>query len=155
MAKTNLNSTVEAAEEKNKEVIREIIDPTPGLITNELFTENDQIRNQDEDEINFKLASDTQAVLDNILNSISSSTQLDQPIIEKVPNNNFDESQTEDLYIEDSYIENPLKEIQNYFPLPSTDTRKDFQVSFEDNDLEVNKTAITSKVIPKKKEKIY
>ena len=48
MSKTNLDATIETSEEKNKEVLDDIINPTPGFITNELFNEIDQSRNQDE-----------------------------------------------------------------------------------------------------------
>ena len=77
MSETNLNSTIEAAEEKNMRVLREILDPTPGYVTNETFTENDQSRNQDENENDFKLASEVQSILDNILNDVSSSPHID------------------------------------------------------------------------------
>ena len=33
MSKTNLDATIEAAEEKNKQILQDIFDPTPGLIT--------------------------------------------------------------------------------------------------------------------------
>ena len=147
----NLNSTIEAAEEKNMQVLREILDPTPGLIANKTFTENDQSRNQDENENNFKLASEAQSALDNLLNDASSSPQIDQPVVEKIPNNDLKSEETEDFYIEDSYIdENPLREIQNYFPQPSTDTRKDFEVTFNDSDYKVSKTVLNTKIVPKK-----
>ena len=125
MSKTNLDATIEAAEEKNKQILREIIDPTPGLITNELFTEIDQNRNQDENETNFKLNNEAQSVLDKILNEVSAYVSLDQPIAGK--------------------------DIKNYFPKSSTDTREDFERSFKDKDIEVSKTASKTKISTNKK----
>ena len=35
MAQPNLGASIEAAEEKNREIIRSIIDPTPGFVVDE------------------------------------------------------------------------------------------------------------------------
>ena len=122
ISRTNLDATIEAVEEKNKQVLRDIVDPTPGLITNELFTETDQNRNQEENETNIKLNNEAQSVLNKILDEVSAYLSLDQPIVEKIS-----------------------------FPKPSTDTRDDFEVSFKDKDIEVSKTALKTKITTNKK----
>ena len=124
MSETNLDATIEAAEEKNKQILRDIVDPTPGLITNELFTEIDQSRNQDENETNFKLINEAQSVLNKILNEVSEYVSLDQTTVDKIQ-----------------------------FPKPSTDTREDFEISFKDKDYEVSKTALKTKITTDKKNK--
>ena len=122
ISKTNLDETIEAVEENNKQVLRDIVDPTPGLVTNELFTETDQNRNLDENETNFKLNNEAQSVLDKILNEVSAYMSLDQPTVEKIS-----------------------------FPKPSTDTREDFEIVFKDKDIEVSKIALKTKISTNKK----
>ena len=118
MSKTNLDASIEAAKEENKEILCDIVDPTPGLITNELFTEADLDRDQNENDAKFKLANRLQKALDKTLNEVSA-------------------------YI--SLIEEPKKTIT--FPHPPTDTRKDFEVSVKDKNLEVSQSALQTKIV--------
>ena len=41
MSKTNLDASIEAAEEKNRKVIQNIVDPTPGFVVDEKITDDD------------------------------------------------------------------------------------------------------------------
>ena len=41
MSKPNLDASIEAAEEKNKKILRDIVDPTPGFAVDDNFTDAD------------------------------------------------------------------------------------------------------------------
>ena len=41
MSKPNLDASIETAETENEKILRDIIDPTPGLIVNDSFTDAD------------------------------------------------------------------------------------------------------------------
>ena len=71
LAKTNLDAAIEAAEEENKEVIKTIIDPTPGLIVDEKISNNVLENREYEDESKFKLGNAVQKKLDDILANIT------------------------------------------------------------------------------------
>ena len=60
LAKTNLDAAIEAAEEENKEVIKTIIDPTPGLIVDEKISNNVLENREYEDETKFKVGNAAQ-----------------------------------------------------------------------------------------------
>ena len=71
LAKTNSDAAIEAAEEENKEVVKTIIDPTPGLIVDGKITNNVLENREYEDESKFKLGNAAQKKLDNILANIT------------------------------------------------------------------------------------
>ena len=119
MSKTNLDASIEAAVEKNKDVFKDIVDPTPGLITDELFRDADLTRDQNENEAKFKLANKLQEALDKTLSEVSA-------------------------YI--SLSEEPKKPI-TFSPLPPTDNREDFVVDVKDKNIEVSKSALQTKIV--------
>ena len=55
MTKPNLDASIEAAEEKNRKIIRDIVDPTQGFIVDEKFTDDDLNNREYENEAEFKL----------------------------------------------------------------------------------------------------
>ena len=71
LSKTNLDASIEAAEEKNKKVIQDIIDPTPGFIVGEKITDDDFENREYEDESKFRLSNAAQQRFDNILKDIT------------------------------------------------------------------------------------
>ena len=79
LEKTNIDATAEK-EEENRELVRSIIDPTPGAIVTQTASYN-IFENREEDESKFKLGNDAQKRLENILNNISENIKL--PIIDK------------------------------------------------------------------------
>ena len=119
MSKTNLDASIEAAEEKNKDLFKEIVDPTPGLITNELFTDADLNRDQNENGAKFKLANKLQEALDKTLAEVSAYITLGKE---------------------------PKKTI-TLSPPPPTDNREDFVVDVKDKNIEVSKTALQTKIV--------
>ena len=71
MTKPNLDASIEAAEEKNRKIIRDIVDPTPGFIVDEKFTDDDLNNREYENEAEFKLGNAVQKRLDTILKEIN------------------------------------------------------------------------------------
>ena len=73
MSKPNLDASIEAAEEENKKIIQDIVDPTPGFIVDDSFTDADLIIIKNENEAEFKLGNAAQKRLDTILDDINKS----------------------------------------------------------------------------------
>ena len=71
MTKPNLDASIEAAEEKNRKIIRDIVDPTPGFIVDEKFTDDDLNNREYENEAEFKLGNAAQKRFDTILKEIN------------------------------------------------------------------------------------
>ena len=71
LTKPNLDASIEAAEEKNKKVIQDIIDPTPGFVVGEKITDDDFENREYEDESKFKLSNAAQQRFDNLLKDIT------------------------------------------------------------------------------------
>ena len=66
--KTDLDAAVENAEESNKELINDIIDPTPGLIVDDILNLDEQFEYSSNDlERTFDLSNQVQERLDNLL----------------------------------------------------------------------------------------
>ena len=66
--KTDLDAAVENAEESNKEVINDMIDPTPGLIVDDTLNLDKQFEyNSNDLERTFDLSNQVQERLDNLL----------------------------------------------------------------------------------------
>ena len=77
MAKPNLDASIEAAEEKNRKIIQDIVDPTPGLIVDEKFTDDDLNNREYENEAEFKLGNAAKKRLDTILKEINNRYKKD------------------------------------------------------------------------------
>ena len=74
MTQPNLDASIEAAEEKNREIIRSIVDPTPGFVVDEKITDDD-LNKRNEDERKPKLGNAAQKRFDDILDNISKSIE--------------------------------------------------------------------------------
>ena len=132
--KTDLDAVVENAEESNKEIINDMIDPTPAIILDDTLNLDRQSEYDSNDlEITFDLSNQVQEKLDNLLSLMKENTcpSIDISMIEKpaegIPNNPLSseksDTKTENIYIGDNYLDN----IQ-FFPKPSTNDRKDFEI---------------------------
>ena len=55
LSKTNLDASIEAAEEENRMIIQDMINPTPGLFVDQTFTNDDLNTMNTDDESKFKL----------------------------------------------------------------------------------------------------
>ena len=150
--KTDLDAAVENAEESSKEVINDIIGSTPGLIVDDKLNLDKQFEyNSNDLERTFDLSNQVQERLDNLLSLIKEKTlpSIDMWMTEKpteeLPNNSLSgeksDIKTEDIYIDDNYLDN----IQ-FFPKPSTDDRKDFEIKVGGDNLIVYKSPMLTTV---------
>ena len=144
--KTDLDAAVENAEESNKEVINDIIDPTPGLIVDDTLNLDKQFEyNSNDLERTFDLSNQVQERLDELLSLMKENTRpsidmwMTEKPTEELPNNPLSSEKstvkTEDIYIDDNYLAN----IQ-FFQKPYTDDRKDFEIKVGGDDLIVYKS---------------
>ena len=142
---TDLDAAVENAEESNKEVINDMIDPTPGLIVDDTLNLDKQFEyNSNDLERTFDLSNQVQERLDNLLSLMKESTRpsidmwMTEKPTEELPNDPLSSEKsdvrTEDIYTDQNYLDN----IQ-LFPKPSTVDRKDFEIKVGGDDLIVYK----------------
>ena len=140
--KTVLDAAIENTDDKNKKIVSDITDPTPGFfVDDKLYLQNQFEYESNDIDKNLNLSRDLQDCLDNILLLMREK----QPPIEKtiqkpielIPNNPFlnykkidEEIETEDICIDDSYTDNYSK----FLPV-STDDRKDFKIEINGGDL--------------------
>ena len=71
MSKPNLDASIEAAEEENRKIIKNIVDPTPGFFVDEKFTDDDLNNRENENEAEFKLGNAAKKRFDTILEDIN------------------------------------------------------------------------------------
>ena len=71
VTKPNLDASIEAAEEKNRKIIRDIVDSTPGFIVDEKFTDHDLNNREYENEAEFKLGNAAQKRFETISKEIN------------------------------------------------------------------------------------
>ena len=135
------------AEESNKSVINEIINPTPSLIVDEAMNIDNQIDYKNNDlDTTFKSPDSLQKRLDNVLdltrkkaNSVKFTVgKPTEEILNDPLSSEKSDIKTEDFFIDYSY--SILLKDGNFFPQPSTDDRKDFEVKVGRDDLIVYKS---------------
>ena len=73
MSKPNLDVSIEVAENENEKIIRDIVDPTPGFVVDDNFTDADLENRGYENEAEFKLGNAAQKRLDTILDDVNKS----------------------------------------------------------------------------------
>ena len=150
--KTDLDAAFENAEESNKEVANDIIDPIPGLIVDNTLNLDKQFEyNSNDLERTFDLSNQVQERLDNLLSLMKENTRpsidmwMTEKPTEELPNNPLSSEKstvkTEDIYIDDNYLAN----IQ-FFQKPYTDDRKDFEIKVGGDDLIVYKSPMLTTV---------
>ena len=148
---TDLDVAVENAEESNKEVIN-MIDPTPGLIVDYTLNLDKQFEyNSNDLERTFDLSNQVQERLDKLLSLMKENTRpsidmwMTEKPTEKLPNDPLSSEKsyikTEGINIDDNYLNN----IQ-FFPKPSTDERKDFEIKVGGDNLIVYKLPMLTTV---------
>ena len=127
LSKTNLDASIEAAEEKNKKVIQEIIDPSPGFVIDEKFTDDDFSNREYGDKSKFKLNNAARQKFNNILKEINRDTKS---FI--LPNRKYKLiNESEDFTVE----------------------KEDFTVEKEESELEIQKSPLETKILNKKDQK--
>ena len=71
MSKPNIDATIDAAEEKDRNVLQDITNPTPGLFVNQTFTNDDLNTMETDDDSKFKLSKPSMKRLSEITQNIS------------------------------------------------------------------------------------
>ena len=130
------------AEDSNKVVIDKIINPTLGLIVQDTVNVDSQLQFEKNDlDTTFRLSNSFQEKLDNILEQARkkvSSLKFPGEVVDEIPNDPLSAEksiETEDIYLDDSLRQLLNPENQLFFPQPSTDDRKDFEVNISRDDL--------------------
>ena len=150
--KTDLDAADKNAEESNKEVINDIIDPTPGLIVDDTLNLDKQFEyNSNDLERTFDLSNQVQERLDELLSLMKENTRpsidmwMTEKPTEELPNDPLrgekSDIETEDIYINDNYLDNI-----HFFPRSYTDDRKDFEIKVGGDDLIVYKLLMLTTV---------
>ena len=156
---TELESASEVADSENETLIQEIINPTPGLVVDDDISVNTQFNFKNSDlDTSFTLSNSLKARLYNILDDARnkvSSIKFPPEAIQEIPNDPLYpliQTKTEDIYIDDSlrdllYPGDPI-----YFPQPSTDDQKDFEIKVPKNEMIVFKSpSLTFSSVEKKR----
>ena len=142
----DLESASEVADSENQALIPEIINPTPGLVVDDDMNVDTRFSFQSSDlDTSFTLSNALKAIPDDILEDARkkvSSLKFPGEAIEDIPNDPLyplSQIKTEDIYIDDSlrdllYPHDPI-----YFPQPSTDDRKDFEINIPESEMIVFK----------------
>ena len=134
---TDLEVAAEVADPENEALYEEIINPTPSLVVDDDdLNVNTQVDFQNSDlDTSFRLSDTLQDRIDNILENarekVSSLKFLSEPT-ENIPNDplyHLSRIETEDIYIDDSLRDMLYPGDPIYFPQPSTDDRKDFELN--------------------------
>ena len=81
LSKTNIDATIEAAEEENRMIIQDMIDPTPGLFINQSFTTDDLNTMNTDDESKFKLNNESMKNINEITKNLNSSISSFQKML--------------------------------------------------------------------------
>ena len=133
----DLELAAEVADSENEKVFQEIINPTPGFTLDDQMNVYDQFSNRDHPNQDYTLPSPLKTRLDDILQEVRekiNSIAFPPLAIEEIPNNTYPpgEITTEDIYIDDS-LRDLAKPI--YFPQPSTDDRRNFEIDIGENEI--------------------
>ena len=157
----DFESATEVADSENEALIQEIINPMPGLVVDDNISVNTQFSFQNSDLDTSFASSDTlKTRLDDILQDartkISSISYPPEAIPEDIPNDPLyplSQIKTEDIYIDES-----LRDIlypggeELYFPQPSTDDRKDFEINIPESEIIIFKSlSLTFASVEKKR----
>lgn len=127
-----------------------IIDPTPRLVVDDQINPDKQFKFKSNDlDREFNLSNNTQQRLDVLLKMLADYNQPKEISVEnpteEIPNDPLSSERsdikTEAFFIDDDYISNFL-----FFPQPSADNRKDFEIKIGGNDLLVYKSSTLTTV---------
>ena len=143
---TDLESASEVADSENEKLFQEIINPTPGLSLDDEISIDTQFSFRKDSDSSYTLPDPLKSRLDNILDDARdeiNSVSFPPKPIKEIPNDPlYPHSQitTEDIYINDSLRDLFYPGERIYFPQPSTDDRKDFEINIPENEMIVFKS---------------
>ena len=144
---TDLETVTDMADADSEALIDEIINPTPHFVVDDALNVDTQLDSQNSDSYTkFTLSNDLQERLDDILEKARikvSSLKFPGEATVDIPNDSlYQHSQikTEDIYIDDSLRDMLYPGEPMYFPQPSTDGRRDFELNVSGDELIVFKS---------------
>ena len=128
--KPELDAATENANDKNEQIIRDIIDSTLGLFVDDnLNFENQSFRNNNSDKI-CTLPKQLNKRVDDILKENPLPEIFESKPVEKIPSNPINIQKSDDIFVNDDIVIQDVLmfESQIHFPQPPTDTRDDFKI---------------------------
>ena len=144
---TDLETVTDMADADSEALIDEIINPTPHFVVDDALNVDTQLDSQNSDSYTkFTLSNTLQERLDDILEKPRikvSSLKFPGEATVDIPNDSlYQHSQikTEDIYIDDSLRDMLYPGEPMYFPQPSTDGRRDFELNVSGDELIVFKS---------------
>ena len=144
---TDLETATDAAEADSEALFEEIINPTPGFVIDDKVNVDTQFDFQNRDlDTSFKLRNTLQNKLDDLLGKARlrvSNLRFPGEASVDIPNDaSYSHSKvaTKDIYIDDSLKDMLYQGDPIYFPHPSTDNRKDFELNVCRDDLIICKS---------------
>ena len=144
---TDLKTATDAADADSETLFEEILNPTPGYIIDDKINVDTQFDFQNSDlDTSFKLSSTLKNKLDDLLEKARlkvSNLQLPGEASVDIPNDvSYSDSKNATEYIDlgDSLRDMLYPNEPIYFPQPSTDDRKDFEVNVTGDDLIIFKS---------------
>ena len=152
---TDLESSSEVADSENEKLYQEIINPTTALSLDDEISIDTQFRR--DSDLSYTLPDPLKTKLDDILDNARdkiNSVSFPPKPIEEIPNDLLyphSRINTEDIYIDDS-LQDLLYPGGIYFPQPSTDNRKDFEINIPENEMIVFKSPSLTFASVEKKE---
>ena len=150
--KPELDAATENANDKNEQIIRDIINPTPDLFVDDnLNFENQTFRNNNSDKT-YTLPKQLNKRLDDILQENRPPEIFEPKPVEKIPNNPINIQESDNIFINDDTViqDVAMFEPQIEFPQPSIDTRGDFKISPDKEDAIISKSPTLTDVKTKK-----
>ena len=126
LSKTNLDATIEAAEEENRMIIQDMINPTPGLFVDQSFTSDDLNAMNTDDESTFKLNNESMKNISEVTKNLNKSVSKFQEML-----NNYE------LTIK-----------------PSKSINQETSIQFPEKKIEILKSDLDTKIKTTKKSKI-
>ena len=144
---TNLETATDAADADSEALFEEIINPDPCYIIEDKVNVDKLFDFQNSDlDTSFKLSNTLQNKLDDFLEKARlrvNNLQFPGIATVDIPNDaSYSDSKiaTEDIYIDDSLKDMLYPGVPIYFPQPSTDDRKDFELNVSGDDLIIFKS---------------
>ena len=156
---TDLKTATDAADADSEALFQEIVNPAPGYIIDDKVNIDTQFDFQNSDlDTGFKLSNTLQNKIDDILNQARvkvSNLKFPQKAIVDIP---YDVSYSDSKIVaENILLDHSLRDMLYpnepiYFPQPSTDDRKDFELNVSGDDLIIFKSPTLNYVGVDKKE---
>ena len=148
MIKDELDIANESADQKNKKIIKDIIDPTPGLFIDDQLKPNEQNFQNTTDNL-FNLPPQVQEQLNgSVFKKIIKQPTIQPSPPEIIPNINL---KTEDFFVDDDYFDSLKKPKLKIEVGQLKDETDDLVIISDDDEAEISKSLIKTEIDIKRK----